>query len=121
MSDETAAVAVGADSFLWQPEPAARAASTDRVMSFLIAARHSLPESRRFSKPNHDEAKTRCAFQRVGERGKSFANQSSRSQAPSSKLEARAAVWSLELGISLVFGAWFLVFRFRDFSGAWSL
>src|SRR5437867_12108839 len=32
-------------------------------------------------------------------------------QAPSSKLEARAAVWSLELGISLVFGAWFLVFR----------
>src|SRR5213592_4345691 len=42
-------------------------------------------------------------------------------QAPSSKLEARAAVWSLELGISLVFGAWFLVFRFRDFSGAWCL
>src|SRR5439155_20483594 len=33
-------------------------------------------------------------------------------QAPSSKLEARAAVWSLELGISLVFGAWFLEFRF---------
>src|SRR6266704_3546537 len=33
-------------------------------------------------------------------------------QAPSSKLEARAAVWSLEPGISLVFGAWFLVFRF---------
>src|SRR5438046_845468 len=32
-------------------------------------------------------------------------------EAPSSKLEARAAVWSLELGISLVFGAWFLVFR----------
>ena len=31
-------------------------------------------------------------------------------QAPSSKLEARAAVWSLELGISLVFGAWCLVF-----------
>src|SRR5205814_911836 len=29
------------------------------------------------------------------------------------KLEARAAVWSLELGISLEFGAWFLVFRFR--------
>jgi hypothetical protein len=27
----------------------------------------------------------------------------------------------LELGISLVFGAWFLVFRFRDFSGAWAL
>src|SRR6185503_18803637 len=42
-------------------------------------------------------------------------------EAPSSKLEARAAVWSLELGISLVFGAWFLVFRFRSFSGAWSL
>src|SRR6266581_6052520 len=42
-------------------------------------------------------------------------------QAPSSKLEARAAVWSLELGISLVFGAWFLVFRFRDFSGGWCL
>src|SRR5206468_10886349 len=42
-------------------------------------------------------------------------------EAPSSKLEARAAVWSLELGISLVFGAWFLVFRFRDFSGAWGL
>src|SRR6266705_3817007 len=42
-------------------------------------------------------------------------------QAPSSKLEARAAVWSLELGISLVFGSWFLVFRFRDFSGAWCL
>src|SRR6266536_544216 len=39
----------------------------------------------------------------------------------SSKLEARAAVWSLALGISLVFGAWFLVFRFRDFSGAWDL
>src|SRR6059036_364229 len=42
-------------------------------------------------------------------------------QAPSSKLEARAAVWSLELGISLVFAAWFLVFRFGDFSGAWGL
>src|SRR5881396_2084374 len=42
-------------------------------------------------------------------------------QASSSKLEARAAVWSLELGISLVFGAWFLVFRFRDFSGACGL
>src|SRR5256885_1527989 len=42
-------------------------------------------------------------------------------EAPSSKLEARAAVWSLELGISLVFGAWFLVFRFRNFSGAWGL
>src|SRR6185436_13508615 len=42
-------------------------------------------------------------------------------EAPSSKLEARAAVWSLELGISLVFGAWFLMFRFRDFSGAWGL
>src|SRR5437667_3539892 len=42
-------------------------------------------------------------------------------EAPSSKLEARAAVWSLELGISLVFGAWFLVFQFRDFSGAWCL
>src|SRR5213594_1975423 len=42
-------------------------------------------------------------------------------EASSSKLEARAAVWSLELGISLVFGAWFLVFRFRDFSGAWGL
>src|SRR6266700_2070615 len=41
--------------------------------------------------------------------------------AASSKLEARAAVWRLELGISLVFGAWFLVFRFRDFSGAWCL
>jgi hypothetical protein len=27
----------------------------------------------------------------------------------------------LELGISLVFGAWFLVFRFLDFSGAWGL
>jgi hypothetical protein len=27
----------------------------------------------------------------------------------------------LELGISLLFGAWFLVFRFRDFSGAWGL
>jgi two-component system, response regulator PdtaR len=38
-------------------------------------------------------------------------------QAPSSKLEARAAVWSLELGISLVFGAWFLVFRFRETCG----
>jgi len=45
---------------------------------------------------------------------------SSRSQAPNTReapsskfqLEARAAVWSLELGISLVFGAWFLVFRF---------
>src|SRR5206468_8555748 len=42
-------------------------------------------------------------------------------QVPTSKLEARAAVWSLELGISLVFGAWFLLFRFRDFSGAWCL
>src|SRR6266702_6859236 len=42
-------------------------------------------------------------------------------EAPSSKLDARAAVWSLELGISLVFGAWFLVFRFRDFTGAWGL
>src|SRR6058998_1882861 len=42
-------------------------------------------------------------------------------QAPNSKLEARAAVWSLELGISLVFGAWLLVFRFRDFSGGWGL
>src|SRR5207244_8442676 len=42
-------------------------------------------------------------------------------QAPSSKLEARAAVWSLELGISLVFGAWFLVFRCRDFFGVSSL
>src|SRR6266699_2313424 len=41
-------------------------------------------------------------------------------EAPSSELEARAAVWSLEPGISLVFGAWFLVFRFRNFSGAWS-
>src|SRR5438046_5255293 len=37
----------------------------------------------------------------------------------SSKFEARAAVWSLEVGIYLVFGAWFLVFRFRDFFGAW--
>src|SRR5881396_2423821 len=42
-------------------------------------------------------------------------------QAPSSKLEARAAVWSLELGISLMFGAWCLVFQFRNFSGAWGL
>src|SRR5881396_309727 len=42
-------------------------------------------------------------------------------EAPSSKIEARATVWRLELGISLVFGAWFLVFRFRDFSGAWGL
>src|SRR5207247_6650101 len=42
-------------------------------------------------------------------------------EAPCSKLEARAAVWSLELGISLVFGAWFLVFRFRNISGAWGL
>src|SRR6266704_6767766 len=44
-------------------------------------------------------------------------------EAPSFKfqVEARAAVWSLELGISLVFAAWFLVFRFRDFSGAWCL
>src|SRR5437867_2185085 len=42
-------------------------------------------------------------------------------EAPSSKIEARATVWRLELGISLVFGAWFLVFRFRDFSGAWCL
>src|SRR6185503_5323374 len=58
MSDETAAVAVVADSFLPQPEPAASAASTDTVMSFLIMARHSLPESRRFSKPNNDAAKT---------------------------------------------------------------
>src|SRR5256885_1534887 len=39
---------------------------------------------------------------------------SSKFQAPSSKLEARTAVGSLEVGISLVFGAWFLVFRFRD-------
>ena len=44
---------------LRQPELAARAASTDTVMSFLIVARHSLPESRRFSKPNNDGAKTR--------------------------------------------------------------
>src|SRR6266496_31477 len=42
-------------------------------------------------------------------------------EAPSSKPEARAVVWSLELGISLVFGAWFLVFRFWNFSGAWGL
>src|SRR6266480_5275491 len=42
-------------------------------------------------------------------------------EVPSSKLEARAAVWSLELGISLVFGVWCLVFRFRNFSGAWGL
>ena len=42
-------------------------------------------------------------------------------EVPSSKLEALAAVWSLEFGISLVFGAWFLVFRFWDFSGAWGL
>ncbi len=42
-------------------------------------------------------------------------------EAPSFKLEARAAVWSLELGIYLMFGAWFLVFRFWDFSGAWCL
>src|SRR5205809_3615880 len=42
-------------------------------------------------------------------------------EAPSSKLEARAAVWSLDLGISLVFGASFLVFRFRDSSGVWCL
>jgi hypothetical protein len=34
-------------------------------------------------------------------------------QAPNTKLKARAAVWSLELEISLVFGAWFLVFRQR--------
>src|SRR5207247_5044975 len=59
MSDETAAGVVGGDSFLRQPEPAARAASTDTAMSFLIVARHSLPESRRFSKPNNDEAKIR--------------------------------------------------------------
>src|SRR6185503_103719 len=32
-------------------------------------------------------------------------------EAPSSKLEPRAAVWSLELEISLVFGAWYLVIR----------
>jgi hypothetical protein len=42
-------------------------------------------------------------------------------EAPSSKLEARAVVWSLELGISLVFGAWCLVFQFWNFSGAWGL
>src|SRR5205823_5790967 len=36
------------------------------------------------------------------------------SQSPSSAV-------LLELGISLLFGAWFLVFRFRDFSGAWCL
>src|SRR6266496_5728711 len=46
---------------------------------------------------------------------------SSKLQVPSSKFEARAAVWSLELGISLVFGAWCLVFRFRDFSRGWCL
>src|SRR5437867_967590 len=33
----------------------------------------------------------------------------------------RVSVWSLELGISLVFGAWCLVFRFLDFSAALSL
>ena len=47
-----------ADSCLRQPKPAARAASTDTVMSFVIVARHSLPESRRFSKSNNDEART---------------------------------------------------------------
>src|SRR5437016_6965817 len=31
-------------------------------------------------------------------------------QTPSSNLQARTAVWYLELGISLVFGAWCLVF-----------
>src|SRR5436189_5604975 len=58
MSEETVTAVVGeADSCLRQPKPAARAASTDTVMSFLIVARHSLPESRRFSKPNNDGAK----------------------------------------------------------------
>src|SRR5205814_4316598 len=33
-------------------------------------------------------------------------------ETPSSKLQVRSAVGSLELGISLVFGAWFLVFQF---------
>src|SRR2546425_2262266 len=61
MSDETEAVAVGADSVLRQPDPAARAASIDTVMSFLIVARHSLPERRRFSKPNNEEGKTRSS------------------------------------------------------------
>src|SRR5438477_5178968 len=42
-------------------------------------------------------------------------------EAESSKLEARAAVWSLELGIYLVFGVWFLVFQFRDLFGVWDL
>src|SRR6266550_4787188 len=42
-------------------------------------------------------------------------------EAPSSKLEARAVVWSFALRISLVFGVWFLVFRFRNFSGAWGV
>src|SRR5437867_11861276 len=58
MSDETAAGTEGADSFLRQPEPVARAARTDTVMSFRIVARHSLPERRRFSQPNNDEGKT---------------------------------------------------------------
>src|ERR1043166_2590787 len=34
-------------------------------------------------------------------------------EAPNPKLQVRSAVWSLEPGISLVFGAWFLVFQFR--------
>src|SRR5207247_4950006 len=38
--------------------PVARAARTATVMSFRIVARHSLPERRRFSKPNNDEGKT---------------------------------------------------------------
>src|SRR6185369_16150461 len=42
-------------------------------------------------------------------------------QAPTPKLEARAGVWSLELGISLVFGAWCLVFLAWDLELIWSL
>src|SRR2546428_13729981 len=42
-----------------------------------------------------------------------------KSQVPSSKPRPALRAWDLELGASLVFGAWFLVFRFQDFSGAW--
>src|SRR5437016_5219677 len=41
-----------------------------------------------------------------------------KSQVPSSKPRPALRTWNLELGASLVFGAWILVFRFRDFFGA---
>src|SRR5262245_7445794 len=116
MSDAAAAGAVGADSLLRQPGPAARAARSDTVMSFLIVARHSLPERRRISKPNNDKANSAFHFEKTRPGNKRQIPNSKHQR--STKLQPQKPTCAPFASAS-VFGIW--CSEIWSFSGAWGL